>query len=217
MRATRDRWRRRWQLMHKRAELLAHSQNTPRQYKLPEIGKKRACQTNRAGGDAHFPASSVRKTIELAVALLGHDDKGLGAGKLSLTPTAKGHAVQTCSRGQSGPGSGKILALVLLYEIHASARFPRVQDFGSSCRRGKCATESAGKRRGSSGKKGQVPRLTGLADGQSPAFCLGWDAGTELFKNLLQKKVVVASWQVNVLAPSEMNRNRTLLTRTGCS
>jgi hypothetical protein len=40
MRATRDLLRRRTHLMRKRAELLAHVQNTNHQYNLPEIGKK---------------------------------------------------------------------------------------------------------------------------------------------------------------------------------
>jgi Transposase IS116/IS110/IS902 family len=42
---------------------------------------------------------------------------------------------------------------VLLYEIHAMTRFPRVQDFVSYCRLVKCAKESAGKRAGTSGAK----------------------------------------------------------------
>jgi hypothetical protein len=48
---------------------------------------------------------------------------------------------------------GKILSLVLLYEIHDITRFPRVQDFVSSCRLVTCAKESAGKRSGTSGAK----------------------------------------------------------------
>jgi transposase len=40
MRATRDLLRRRTHLRRKRAELLAHVQNTNSQYNLPEIGKK---------------------------------------------------------------------------------------------------------------------------------------------------------------------------------
>jgi hypothetical protein len=40
MRATRDLLRRRMYLMRKRAELLAHVQNTNSQYNLPEIGKR---------------------------------------------------------------------------------------------------------------------------------------------------------------------------------
>jgi hypothetical protein len=45
------------------------------------------------------------------------------------------------------------LRLVLLDEIHASRRFPRVQEFVSDCRLVKCAKESAGKRSGTSGTK----------------------------------------------------------------
>jgi len=51
------------------------------------------------------------------------------------------------------PGIGQILALVILYEIQDSARFPRGQDFVSSCRLVKCAQESGGKRLGTAGKK----------------------------------------------------------------
>jgi transposase len=51
------------------------------------------------------------------------------------------------------PGIGKILSLVLLYDIHDIDRFPTGQDFVSSCRLVKCAKESAGKRLGTSGKK----------------------------------------------------------------
>ena len=67
--------------------------------------------------------------------------------------TAKQHDAQTLYRLQSVPGIGKILSLVLLYEIHDSTRFPRVQDFVSYCRLVKCAKESAGKRYGTSGTK----------------------------------------------------------------
>jgi transposase len=54
---------------------------------------------------------------------------------------------------QTGPGIGKILSLVLLYEIHHIDRFPRVQEFASYCRLIKCAKESNGKRSGTSGSK----------------------------------------------------------------
>jgi transposase len=51
------------------------------------------------------------------------------------------------------PGIGKILRLVLLYDIHRIDRFPRVQDVASYCRLGKCRKESGGKRLGTSGAK----------------------------------------------------------------
>src|SRR5438093_9554790 len=153
MRATRDLLRRRCHLVRKRAELLAHIQNTNSQYNLPEIGKKLAYKANREGVEDHFPDPSVRKTIEVDVSLIDHYDKLLGEVELYITRTAKVHDGQTFTRLQSMPGIGPILALVILYESQDIARFPRVQDFVSYCRLGKCAKESGGKRLGTSGKK----------------------------------------------------------------
>jgi len=153
MRATRDLLRRRCQLVRKRAELLAHIQNTTSQYNLPEIGKKLAYQAKREGVEDHFPDPSVRKTIAVDVSLSDHYDQLLGEVELYITRTAKAHDVQTFSRLQSVPGIGQILALVILYELQDSARFPRGQDFVSYCRLVKCAKESGGKRLGTSGKK----------------------------------------------------------------
>jgi len=113
-RATRDLLRRRCHLGQKRAELLAHIQNTTSQYHLPAMGKKLADKANREGGEEHFPDPSVRKTIAVEVSLMEHYDKVLGAVELSITRTAKAHAMQTFSRLQSVPGIGKILALVIL-------------------------------------------------------------------------------------------------------
>jgi transposase len=62
-------------------------------------------------------------------------------------------SVVTSYRLRSVPGIGKILALVLLYEIHDIHRFPRVQDFVSYCRLVKCAKQSDGTHYGYSGKK----------------------------------------------------------------
>jgi transposase len=153
MRATRDLLRRRCHLVHKRAELLVHIQNTSSQYNRPEIGKKLAYKANREGVAEHFPDPSVRKTIEVDVSLIDHYDKLLGEVELYITRTAKMHDVQTFTRLQSVPGIGQMLALVMLYEIQDIARFPRVQDFVSYCRLVKCAKESNGKRLGTSGKK----------------------------------------------------------------
>ena len=72
---------------------------------------------------------------------------------MTSVKTAKPPDANTLSVLQTVPGIGKILSLVLLYAIHDIARFPRVQDFVSSCRVVKCAKESAGKRSGTSGTK----------------------------------------------------------------
>jgi transposase len=153
MRATRDLLRRRTHLMRKRAELLAHIQNTNSQYNLPEIGKKLAYKANRDGVAERFPDPAVQKSIEVDFALINHYDRLLTALELDLVKTAKADNAQTFYRLRSIPGIGKILALVLLYEIHEIHRFPRVQEFVSYCRLVKSAKESAGKRYGTSGKK----------------------------------------------------------------
>ena len=51
------------------------------------------------------------------------------------------------------PGIGKILSLVLRYEIHDIQRFPSVQEFISYCRLVTCAKASAGKGYGTAGTK----------------------------------------------------------------
>jgi transposase len=153
MRATRDLLRRRMYLTRKRAELLAHIQNTNSQYNLPEIGKKLAYKANRDGVAERFADPAVQKSIEVDLALISYYDRLLNDVELTIVNTAKQHDAHTLYRLQSVPGIGKILSLVMLYEIHTIARFPRVQDFVSYCRLVKCAKESAGKRYGTSGTK----------------------------------------------------------------
>jgi transposase len=153
MRATRDLLRRRMHLMRHRAGLLAHIQNTNSQYNLPQIGKKLAYKANREGVAERFPEPAVQKSIAVDLTLIGSYDRLLTALELDIVTTAKAHDAQTFYRLRSIPGVGKILALVLLYEIHDIRRFPRVQEFVSYCRLVKCAKESAGKRYGTSGAK----------------------------------------------------------------
>ena len=153
MRATRDLLRRRMYLTRKRAELLAHIQNTNSQYNLPEIGKKLAYKANRDGVAERFPDPAVQKSMEVDLALLGYYDPLLSDLELHIVKAAKQHDPNTLYLLQTVPGIGKILSLVLLYEIHDIQRFPSVQDFVSYCRLVKCAKESAGKRYGTAGAK----------------------------------------------------------------
>jgi transposase len=153
MRATRDLLRRRMSLTRKRAELLGHVQNTNSQYNLPEIGKKLAYKANRTGVAERFPDPAVQKSMEVDLALIDYYDQLLRDLELHIVKAAKQHDAQTIYLLHTVPGIGKILSLVLLYEIHDIARFPSVQDFVSYCRLVKCAKESAGKRYGTSGTK----------------------------------------------------------------
>jgi transposase len=153
MRATRDLLRRRMHLARKRGELLAHVHNTNSQYNLPAIGKKSAYKTNRDGVAERFADPAVQKSIAVDLALITYYDALLRDVARTIGKTAKHHDANTLYLLQTVPGIGKILSLVLLYDIHQIDRFPRVQDFASYCRLVKCAKESAGKRSGTSGTK----------------------------------------------------------------
>src|SRR5213594_783564 len=134
MRSTRDLLRRRMHLMRQRAELLAHVQNTNHQYNLPDIGKKIAYRSNRIGVAERFADPSVRPNIAFDLKRIGFYDGLLNEIELEILRHAKQHDANTFHLLDSVPGVGKILSLVLLYEIHDIRRFPRVQDFVSYCR-----------------------------------------------------------------------------------
>jgi transposase len=188
MRATRDLLRRRTHLMRKRAELLAHVQNTNRQYNLPEIGKKIAYKANRAGVAERFEDVAVQKTIEVDLDLITHYDQLLNDLELFILKTAKQHDAQTLYLLQTVPGIGNILSLVLLYEIHQIDRFPRVQDFASYCRLVKCAKESGGKRLGTSGKKIGNAHLTWAFSEVATLFLRGNEPGQKYLARLEKKQ-----------------------------
>jgi transposase len=139
--------------MRTRAALLAHIQHTNSQYNLPELGQKLADKGNRDGVAERFLDPAVQKSVEVDLALIDHDDRLLSDVELTVVQTAKQHTAHALYRLQSVPGIGKIVRLVLLYEMHEITRFPRVQACVSYCRLVKCAKESAGKRYGTSGKK----------------------------------------------------------------
>jgi transposase len=153
LRATRALLRRPMPLAPKRAELLAHVQNTHSPYHLPAIGKTIAYKATRQGGAARCAAPAVHKSSEVDLALITSYDALRREVELTLLKTAKPHDATTLYLLHPVPGIGKILRLVLLYDIHRIERFPRGQDVVSYCRRAKCAKASNGKRLGTSGAK----------------------------------------------------------------
>ena len=161
MRATRDLLRRRTHRMRPRAELLAHVQHTTSPYNLPAIGQKLASTANREGVAQRFAEPAVHKRIAVDWALSTDDDQRLGDRELSLIQAAQHHDANTLSLVPTVPGIGKSLSRVLRYEIHAMARFPKVQDVVSYGRLVTCAKASAGTRVGTSGPKIGHAQLTG--------------------------------------------------------
>ena len=187
MRATRDLLRRRIHLTHKRAELLAHIQHTNSQSNLPAIGKKIAYKANRDGVAERFADAAVHKSIEVDLALITYDDELLRDVELSIVKTARHHDAHTRYLLQTVPGIGKILSLVLLYDIHDIERFPRVQDVVSSCRLVKCARESAGKRYGTSGTTIGNAHLT-WASSEAAVLCLRDHPAAQKYLARIEKK-----------------------------
>jgi len=155
MRETRDLLRRRMFLVHKRAEAVTHIQITNSQYNLPVFGKKLVYAGNRTelAVAERFTDPSVRKSIEVDLALIDHLDASIGELELYLTRTAKVDDVHTYERLKTIPGVGPILALVLLYEIHDMRRFDAVGQFLSYARLVRPEHASAGKKVGFGNKK----------------------------------------------------------------
>ena len=153
MRSTRDLLRRRNYFMRHRAELLGHIQNTNTQYNQTPILKKVAYKANRPGVAEKFSNPSVRKSIEADLLMTDHYDALITDLELYITNNAKIHDAQAFHLLRSVPGIGKILALVILYEVHDINRFDRVQEFASYARLVKCQHSSAGKIHGSGGRK----------------------------------------------------------------
>jgi transposase len=153
MRSTRDLLLRRNYLMQRRTDLLAHIQNTNAQYNLPEFGKKIARKIHQHGLAEQFGDPHVRRSIETDLELINHLSRLLTNLERYILRTARYHDPQALYLLQSIHGVGKIISLVILYEIGDINRFPRVQDFVSCSRLVACARESAGKRYGSSGRK----------------------------------------------------------------
>jgi transposase len=155
MRETRDLLRRRCYFVRQRAALMTHLQILNSQYNLPPFPKKLSFAANRAQMDiaARFADPSVRMNASADLALIDALDEQIAASELYLTRSVKVDDVQTFHRLQSIPGVGKILALVLLYEVHDIKRFAGVGQFLSYCRLVRCVHESAGKTVGSGPRK----------------------------------------------------------------
>jgi transposase len=155
LRETRDLLRRRMYLVHKRAEIIAHLVNTNSQYNLPPFGKKLIYAKNRQALNipARFADPSVRQSVSADVQLIDCLDELIGEVELYLDRTVKVDDADTFYRLRSIPGVGKILALVLLYEIHDIRRFALEGEFLSYARLVRPKKISAGKVTGSGGAK----------------------------------------------------------------
>jgi transposase len=189
MRATRDLLRRRLHLVQRRAELLTHLQILNAQYNLPPFPKKLTFAANRAELDiaARFaePSAGLSATADLGV--IDRLDEVIKDLERHLVQTVRVDDVQTFHRLQTIGGVGKILALTLLYEVHDIRRFPTPGQLLSYARLVRCAHVSAGKVKGSGGKKIGNPHLR-WAFGEAACLFLRDSDRAKRFKQRLEAR-----------------------------
>ncbi len=187
MRATRDLLRRRNHLMRKRAELFSHIQNTRSQYNLDDPLGTIAKPQNRKGVIERFNDPSVQKIIAADLAVITAYDPIIDKMERDIIRMAKHHDPVSHALLNTIPGIGKILSLVILYEIEDIKRFPSVQDFASYCRLIKCTKESNGKIYGSSGKKIGNAHLKWAFSEAAVLFLKGNEQGKKYLDRLTRK------------------------------
>ena len=126
---------------------------------MPDFEKSIAYKRNRKDIQSYFSDASVQQSIIFDMALIDKYDELLRQVESYILQHAKEHRPQDLFLLQTINGTGKILAMVLLYEIHDITRFERVQNFTSYSRLVKPTKESAGKTKNGKGKKMGNPYL----------------------------------------------------------
>ena len=153
-RQTRDLLRRRSFFVRQRAQLIAHIQNTNSQFNLPPFSKKLSYAGNRTPEIAErFTDPSTRLSIAADLQLIDAYDSQIADLERHLLKNAKVDDPVTFHLLRTVPGIGPILGLILLYEIDNIGRFPEAGNFLSYSRLVRCNHESAGKIKGTGGKK----------------------------------------------------------------
>ena len=153
-RQTRDLLRRRSFFVRQRSQLIAHIVNTNTQFNLPPLAKKLTYAANRTDDLVErFADPSTKLAITADLGLIDAYDEQRDALERHLVKHARVDDPVTFGLLRTVPGIGPILGLTLLYEIDAIARFPEPGNFLSYARLVRCVHESAGKKKGSGGKK----------------------------------------------------------------
>ena len=148
MRAARDLMRRRGYFVQVRSRLLTHIQTTAQQYNLPPFPKRIAANSNHKVVVPHFAGQdeAVVGMMRADAETVEHLNLQIARIEGQITRTAKQHDPTSYVYLRSIPGVGKVLALILLYEIQDIKRFPTVQNFVSYARLVRPQKESGGKR-----------------------------------------------------------------------
>jgi transposase len=118
MRSTRDLLRRRLYLSRQHAQLQTHIQNTNTKYNLPSFEKRIDRRSNRSGIGDRFTDPMARTSVEVDVALMDALHEQILAIERQINAQVPEHDPVAVHLLRNIPGIGKILALVIFYEIH---------------------------------------------------------------------------------------------------
>lgn len=153
LRGTRDLLRRRNCFVRRRAMLMTHLRHLTSQHNLAALPQNLLAAKSRELIQGHFPDPSTQRSASADVAMLEAYTAQIRQLEAYLEEHAKVQDAATFYRLQTIPGVGRILALVIMYEIGTLTRFPSVGDFLSYSRLVPGQHESAGKQYGSPGRK----------------------------------------------------------------
>jgi len=153
MRGTRVLLRRRNLFVRRRAELLAHVQNTFTQYNVPTASGKGRDRLREGDVGLSFEDPSVQVMLNADIQVIERLDETITDLETHVLKHAKVHDPARLHLLRTIPGVGKVLSLVMLYEIQDVNRFENIGQFASYARLVACAKESAGKKQGSGGRK----------------------------------------------------------------
>ncbi len=95
----------------------------------------------------------MRKSVTVDLSLLDFYDELLRDLELYILKSARVDDSVNLHLLQTAPGIGKILSLIIMYEIQDISRVKRMQEFLSYCRLVKCPRESGGKKYSSKNSK----------------------------------------------------------------
>lgn len=153
MRGTRDLLRRRTFLVRRRAELLAHVQNTYTQYNIRVTSGWGRDRLRADDPTSPFADESVKFMLRSDIAVVERLDETIVQLESHLIRHAKVDDPVRFQLLRTIPGVGPILGLVMLYEVHDIERFAGIGQFVSYARLVACSHESNGKKLGTGGSK----------------------------------------------------------------
>lgn len=145
MRSTRDLLRRRIYLTNKKAEFEAHSKILGLQNNLINANEFFASQFQANQKSALLINDALKANIDADVALTTAFKKKIYDIEVLIEKQSMHHDAKKIDILQSIPGTGKIISLVIFYEIGEIDRFPKLQNFLSYSDVIKVKAESAGK------------------------------------------------------------------------